>query len=164
MKIGVSGASGHVGRAVVSELLQRAGGHVVVAITRTPETVSELAQGRLGATTGPKTLRTPMRVSIACSSSRPSIPNSESAGAARLPWQLVDCRPTGNYLQIMWLWGKRVFPKCLQVKALSPHHRFVIALHSLDGVAETGLCVCRPEKNARKPGRRVRWRTFSSAV
>jgi len=24
----------------------------------------------------------------------------------------------------------------------------VIALHSPDGVAETGLCVCRPEKNA----------------
>ena len=36
MKIGVSGASGHLGRAVVSELLQRAGGHEVVAITRTP--------------------------------------------------------------------------------------------------------------------------------
>jgi len=35
-----------------------------------------------------------------------------------------------------------------ETKALSPHHRFVIALHSPDGVAETGLCVCRPEKNA----------------
>ena len=45
MKIGVSGASGHLGRAVVSELLQRVGGHGVVAITRTPETVS----GFLGA-------------------------------------------------------------------------------------------------------------------
>jgi len=40
MKIGVSGASGHLGRAVVSELLQRPGGHEVVAITRTPEAVS----------------------------------------------------------------------------------------------------------------------------
>jgi nucleoside-diphosphate-sugar epimerase len=30
MKIGVSGASGHLGRAVVSELLQRADGHEVV--------------------------------------------------------------------------------------------------------------------------------------
>ena len=48
MKIGVSGASGHLGRAVVSELLQRAGGHEVVAITRTPETVSGPAQGRFG--------------------------------------------------------------------------------------------------------------------
>jgi len=46
MKIGVSGASGHLGRAVVSELLQRPGGHEVVAITRTPETVSGPAQGR----------------------------------------------------------------------------------------------------------------------
>jgi NAD(P)H dehydrogenase (quinone) len=47
MKIGVSGASGHLGRAVVSELLQR-DGHEVVAITRTPETVSGPAQGRFG--------------------------------------------------------------------------------------------------------------------
>ncbi len=48
MKIGVSGASGHLGKAVVSELLQRPGGHEVVAITRTPETVSGPAQGRFG--------------------------------------------------------------------------------------------------------------------
>src|SRR5258706_8792834 len=48
MKIGVSGASGHLGRAVVSELLRRADGHEVVAITRTPETVSGPAQGRFG--------------------------------------------------------------------------------------------------------------------
>jgi NAD(P)H dehydrogenase (quinone) len=44
MKIGVSGASGHLGRAVVSELLQRPNGHEVVAITRTPETVSGLEE------------------------------------------------------------------------------------------------------------------------
>jgi len=48
MKIGVSGASGHLGRAVVSELLQRAGGHEVVAITRTPESVSAPTRGRFG--------------------------------------------------------------------------------------------------------------------
>ena len=36
------------------------------------------------------------------------------------------------------------------VKSLSPHPRFLIALHSPDGVAGTGLCVCPPEKNARK--------------
>ena len=48
MKIGVSGASGHLGRAVVSELLQRPGSHEVVSITRTPETVSRPAQGRFG--------------------------------------------------------------------------------------------------------------------
>jgi NAD(P)H dehydrogenase (quinone) len=48
MKIGVSGASGHLGRAVVAELLRRGGGHEIVAITRTPETVSAPAQGRFG--------------------------------------------------------------------------------------------------------------------
>ena len=48
MKIGVSGASGHLGKAVVSELLQRRGGHEVVAVTRTPKTVSGSAQARFG--------------------------------------------------------------------------------------------------------------------
>ena len=33
-----------------------------------------------------------------------------------------------------------------QVKSLSPHHRFVIALHSPVKVTETGLRMCRPEK------------------
>jgi hypothetical protein len=45
-----------------------------------------------------------------------------------------------------------------------PHHRFVIALHSPSGVAETGLRVCPPEKNARKLARDVRRATFSGAV
>src|ERR1700719_1701926 len=56
MKIGVSGASGHLGGAVVAELLQRAGGHEVVAITRTPETVSGPAQGRFGDYNRPESL------------------------------------------------------------------------------------------------------------
>src|SRR6201988_2607713 len=56
MKSGVSGASGHLGRAVVSELLQRAGGHEVVAITRTPETVSGPAQKRFGDYNRPESL------------------------------------------------------------------------------------------------------------
>jgi NAD(P)H dehydrogenase (quinone) len=56
MKIGVSGASGHLGRAVVSELLQRLDGHEVVAITRTPETVSGPAQGRFGDYNRPESL------------------------------------------------------------------------------------------------------------
>ena len=56
MKIGVSGASGHLGRAVVSELLQRPDGHEVVAITRTPETVSGPAQGRFGDYNQPESL------------------------------------------------------------------------------------------------------------
>src|SRR5258706_10966416 len=56
MKIGVSGASGHLGRAVVLELLQRPGGHEVVAITRTPKTVSLPAQGRFGDYNRPESL------------------------------------------------------------------------------------------------------------
>src|SRR5258707_2775361 len=56
MKIGVSGASGHLGRAVVSELLQRPGEHEVVAITRTPETVPGPAQGRFGDYNRPESL------------------------------------------------------------------------------------------------------------
>jgi NAD(P)H dehydrogenase (quinone) len=56
MKIGVSGASGHLGKAVVSELLQRPGGHEVVAITRTPETVSAPAQARFGDYDRPESL------------------------------------------------------------------------------------------------------------
>ena len=56
MKIGVSGASGHLGRAVVSELVQRPDGHDVVAITRTPETVSGPAQRRFGDYNRPESL------------------------------------------------------------------------------------------------------------
>jgi NAD(P)H dehydrogenase (quinone) len=56
MKIGVSGASGHLGRAVVPELLQRPGGNEVVAITRTPETVCGPAQGRFGDYNRPESL------------------------------------------------------------------------------------------------------------
>jgi uncharacterized protein YbjT (DUF2867 family) len=56
MKIGVSGASGHLGRAVVSELLRRPGGHEVVAITRAPENVSGPAQGRFGDYNRPESL------------------------------------------------------------------------------------------------------------
>jgi NAD(P)H dehydrogenase (quinone) len=56
MKIGVSGASGHLGKAVVSELLQRPGGREIVAITRTPETVAAPAQGRFGDYNRPESL------------------------------------------------------------------------------------------------------------
>jgi NAD(P)H dehydrogenase (quinone) len=56
MKIGVSGASGHLGRAVVSELLQRPGGQEVVAITRTPEGISGPAHGRFGDYNRPESL------------------------------------------------------------------------------------------------------------
>ena len=56
MKIGVSGASGHLGKAVVSELLQRPGGHEVVGISRTPETITAPAQGRFGDYNQPESL------------------------------------------------------------------------------------------------------------
>jgi NAD(P)H dehydrogenase (quinone) len=56
MKIGVSGASGHLGNAVVSELLRRGGGHEIVAITRTPEKVSAPAHGRFGDYDRPESL------------------------------------------------------------------------------------------------------------
>ena len=42
------------------------------------------------------------------------------------------------------------YPPHQQILSLSPDHRFVIALHSPDRVAETGLCVWPPEKSARK--------------
>jgi len=58
MKIGVSGASGHLGRAVVSELVKHSGGHEVVAITRTPESVSRPVQGRFGDYNQPESLQT----------------------------------------------------------------------------------------------------------
>jgi NAD(P)H dehydrogenase (quinone) len=56
MNIGVSGASGHLGSAIVSELLHRSDGHEVVAITRTPETVSGPAQRRFGDYDRPESL------------------------------------------------------------------------------------------------------------
>ena len=56
MKIGVSGASGHLGRAVVSELLQLPHGDEVVAITRTPESVLGPARGRFGDYNQPESL------------------------------------------------------------------------------------------------------------
>jgi hypothetical protein len=51
-----------------------------------------------------------------------------------------------------------------KVKSLSPHHRFVIALHSPDGVVETGLRICPPEKNAPKLACGVQRDTFSGPV
>jgi NAD(P)H dehydrogenase (quinone) len=56
MKIGVSGASGHLGKTVVSELLQRSASQEIVAITRTPETILGRAQGRFGDYDKPESL------------------------------------------------------------------------------------------------------------
>ncbi len=48
MKLGVSGASGQLGKAVLAELKARGAGHDVVGISRTPESVPSPAQGRPG--------------------------------------------------------------------------------------------------------------------
>jgi NAD(P)H dehydrogenase (quinone) len=56
MKIGVSGASGHLGKSVISELRRRSGGYEIVAITRTPETVAGSVQGRFGDYDRPESL------------------------------------------------------------------------------------------------------------
>jgi NAD(P)H dehydrogenase (quinone) len=48
MNIGVSGASGNLGRAIVRELQARNQGHTIVAISRTPETTPQGVEGRLG--------------------------------------------------------------------------------------------------------------------
>jgi NAD(P)H dehydrogenase (quinone) len=58
MKIGVSGASGHLGHAVVSELLKRPGGHQIVAITRTVDAISGEIQPRFGDYDKPESLAT----------------------------------------------------------------------------------------------------------
>ncbi|MGH8444594.1 MAG: SDR family NAD(P)-dependent oxidoreductase, partial [Solimonas sp.] len=52
----MSGASGHLGKAVVAELQARAGGHRIVGISRTPETIPPLVEGRQGDYDRPGTL------------------------------------------------------------------------------------------------------------
>jgi NAD(P)H dehydrogenase (quinone) len=56
MKIGVSGASGMLGKAVVAELNARSGGHSIVAISRSPEKVQAPAAARFGDYDRPETL------------------------------------------------------------------------------------------------------------
>ena len=48
MKIGVSGASGHLGGTLLSELFTRAEGAEIIGVSRTPENVAAPAQGRFG--------------------------------------------------------------------------------------------------------------------
>jgi hypothetical protein len=47
---------------------------------------------------------------------------------------------------------EQAFQKRPKSRQLSPHHRFVIALHSPEGVVETGLLKCPLEKMAAKLG------------
>ena len=55
MNIGVSGASGKLGQAVVRELRARAQGHKIVAISRTPESTDAI-EGRVGDYDKPESL------------------------------------------------------------------------------------------------------------
>ncbi|PTB21817.1 NAD(P)-dependent oxidoreductase [Trinickia symbiotica] len=48
MKIGISGASGHLGQKVLSRLTQHGGGHHLVGVSRSPQTVSGRGEGRFG--------------------------------------------------------------------------------------------------------------------
>ncbi len=56
MKIGVSGASGNIGRAVVAGLQARVPAEEVIAISRTPDRQASTVQGRLGDYDKPETL------------------------------------------------------------------------------------------------------------
>lgn len=56
MNIGVSGASGQLGSAVLTELTKRGVGHQLVAVSRTPHGVPPSAEGRLGDYDDPATL------------------------------------------------------------------------------------------------------------
>ncbi len=56
MKIGVSGANGNIGRAVVAGLRARATGGEIIAISRTPDMRADAVHGRLGDYDEPDTL------------------------------------------------------------------------------------------------------------
>jgi NAD(P)H dehydrogenase (quinone) len=56
MKIGVSGASGHLGRATIAELVKRRGHHEIVAISRTPEAITAPVLARFGDYDQPESL------------------------------------------------------------------------------------------------------------
>lgn len=56
MKIGISGASGQLGRATLAELAARRGDHHIVGISRSPDTVQTLAEARHGDYDHPETL------------------------------------------------------------------------------------------------------------
>lgn len=56
MKIGVSGASGQLGKAVLAELKARGGHCSVIGISRSPETVQSPMEGRHGNYDDPATL------------------------------------------------------------------------------------------------------------
>jgi NAD(P)H dehydrogenase (quinone) len=57
MKIGVSGASGQLGKAVLEQLKLRGEGNTVIGISRTPESIPEPAKGRFGDYDQPDSLK-----------------------------------------------------------------------------------------------------------
>lgn len=56
MKIGISGASGQLGKAILAELDARGAGHQIVAISRTPEGIRAPFEGRHGDYDDPQSL------------------------------------------------------------------------------------------------------------
>ncbi|WP_322982053.1 SDR family oxidoreductase [Pseudomonas sp. C11] len=56
MKIGISGASGHLGQKVLSFLAAHGAGHSVIGISRTPATLADPAEGREGDYDHPESL------------------------------------------------------------------------------------------------------------
>lgn len=56
MKIGISGASGHLGKSTLKELAARGGGHELVGISRTPQSIRAPLQARFGDYDDPATL------------------------------------------------------------------------------------------------------------
>ena len=71
----------------------------------------------------------------------------------------VLLRSFGEQLPYLLLSGGR-----RRVKLLSPHHRFVIVLHSPTGFVQTGLRGFPPEKMAAKPGQGGRRDILSGPV
>jgi NAD(P)H dehydrogenase (quinone) len=58
MKIGISGSSGHLGKAALAELAARGRGQAIVGISRSPESIQSPAEGRRGDYDRPETLLT----------------------------------------------------------------------------------------------------------
>lgn len=56
MKLGVNGASGKLGRAVLDNLARSGGGHSVVGISRSPDTIPSPIEGRRGVYEDPASL------------------------------------------------------------------------------------------------------------
>lgn len=61
MKIGISGASGQLGKAVLAELVAQGRGYEVIGISRSPDSVPRPAEGRRGDYDQPETLVTAYR-------------------------------------------------------------------------------------------------------